>query len=265
MILAAIVSIPFLIALSCINPLPFPFINLIFSFVIMFIAGFWMAQKIVSRHLILGIFLGTVTYLAPPQVYFIVALIEMPENAFVFLWHYFFSLFAPILGSALGACLAKRHYNILHTCRAARIMKFLERTLLCGAMLLGSVIMLGYISNWLSRGQCEARIAKSMLEHFGLGQRPLYEINLMRHFPAAAADVFRATGLKMSQCDPERPESHGGFPWAEMDSSIFSRPYVITIEWGECDGPLSGAGTHSTFVCFFGRIIRVSHEASWVS
>ncbi|RPJ54177.1 MAG: hypothetical protein EHM23_29490 [Acidobacteria bacterium] len=143
-------------------------------------------------------------------------------------------------------------------------MKLLRKLVLYCAVLFGCLLTLGYISNWLTRDKCEAQVARRMLDDFGLGQIPLYQINLMPPFPAAAADVFRAAGLKISECGPERLRTHGCFPWAEMNSRNLV-PFVVTIRWACADAPLSGGAKLSTFVCLFGKMIRISEEDLLVS
>ncbi len=143
-------------------------------------------------------------------------------------------------------------------------MKLIKRIILFGAMLLGAFSVTGYISNLMTRNKCEVLIANKMLREFGSGQISLDEINLIPPFPSTAADVLKAAGLKAKKCDSARLKSQGCFPWMEMESRI-RIPFVITIYWGGCDAPLSGIGYQSTFVCLFGKIIRLSEESVWVS
>jgi hypothetical protein len=129
-------------------------------------------------------------------------------------------------------------------------------------LLIGSIIILGYISDFISARVCERRVARWIANDI-LGGMDFFVI------PPHAEEslgIFQSIGANVHKYI-QRSDRFDGFPWGEVRRAKIRYPFVVSVEWGYVSAPLAGMGCTRKFYCFFGFIfLSVEDESGgWVT
>jgi hypothetical protein len=115
----------------------------------------------------------------------------------------------------------------------------------------------GYLSNSLSREECQQQVAVWISKKLLAGNE--FFVPPDRIEPSMT--VFKAIGARVQN----PPLAKGSCPWAEVGDAKSWIPFVISVSWGYEQLPLNGQGGVRWFFCFFGYPATIVDEFSWIS
>ena len=118
----------------------------------------------------------------------------------------------------------------------------------------------GYLSNVVTQDDGQYEIANRILHTF-----ELEEAYVMPSFPKPGISTFRAAGVRLYPCNSGKAKAMECFPYADIGETKTLTPFLVSIEWSCVEFPTSGEGRRTTFICLFGKAIRIFERSRWVS
>jgi hypothetical protein len=130
-------------------------------------------------------------------------------------------------------------------------------------LLLIALVVLGYVSNFLTMSACEQKIARWICFDI-LENQDVY--TLPDQYPSSFVILTRV-GAKVRRYRPKPNDYYefDGFPWVAVDNATSKIPFLAKVEWAYNSGDLSGEGGETIFLCLFGIPVRLINRGHWVS
>jgi hypothetical protein len=134
--------------------------------------------------------------------------------------------------------------------------RLLTRYLIRAIIFAAGFSALGYVSSFLSIGRCESIIAQEIAAD--IGDRHIFVLSRSSSYVKARV---RHAGFVTQEC----PKNEACFPWAELYAYPTPWPYTVKVTWGYVAAPLAGQGSRTTFLCWFGFVVKLSEKGRWVT
>jgi hypothetical protein len=125
------------------------------------------------------------------------------------------------------------------------------------------LLVLGYVSSFLSLGRRESLTAERVARE--LGTRDLFVLandgSSSVDYPGSAA-ILRKSGFNVRSCEGAETRLDC-FPWAGVARAKMVYPFVVDVRWGYVAGPTIGAGTRTRYLTFFGAALSLMDTGDW--
>ena len=120
-------------------------------------------------------------------------------------------------------------------------------------------VVLGYVSNAVTRRKVEDEVARSMVVDV-MRNRPFYVLAKDGNDTRALLDRAGASYTVV-------PDARAGpaFPWCYVTPARNSLPFIVTVDEGWVLEPLYGSGSRRRFLCLFGYYIELADEGTWAT
>jgi hypothetical protein len=135
------------------------------------------------------------------------------------------------------------------------------RLWICGTAL--ALILLGYLSAWISLPACQAHTARWLMS----AMPPNRQFVIHRQdADARRLAVWDQVDAYYRVRDPG-PVMDGAeyLPWCRFGESRVRLPFLSSVEYGWVAAPLVGDGGNLWFLCFFGLTFKVGRSISWMT
>jgi hypothetical protein len=132
-------------------------------------------------------------------------------------------------------------------------------------VVLVTVALVGYLSSILSRTGSERAAAEHVAAE--LGHRDVFVLSSSGSSPLeypGSAEVLGRSGFQVREC-PETQTQSGCLPWAGVASSRVVGPFIVDVRWGFATAGLSGRGSRTQYLAFFGFVVPLRDLGGWVS
>lgn len=126
------------------------------------------------------------------------------------------------------------------------------------------LIVLGLCSNALSATSCEQKITTRLAN--ALSTRDVFVLGESAdggRYRGSEA-ILRRAGFTVERCT-RLAEHFDCFPWAGIARAKPVGPFIIEVDWGIGEAPLSGMGLRTCFLTFFGIAFHIGDRDAWVT
>jgi len=138
-------------------------------------------------------------------------------------------------------------------------------------LLLALTVTVGFISSFVSRGNCEAHaageIAQGLRASLGVSDRRVYVLpddgDPAVRYPGSE-QILRRNGFTITRCQLSG-QQFDCFPWAGVADAKVVGPFLVDVSYGFVAAPLSGYGTRMVYCAFFGLVFPVHELGGWVT